>query len=88
MKELLTPHWFLGGSLSIGGGLAYRFGPHVFAGNSLIAFRIAGLICLSVGLFVVMRGVNREAVRRPPLDEKEAVRRVPGLRRLHKDEKS
>jgi uncharacterized protein YneF (UPF0154 family) len=89
MKELLAPHWFIGAAVSVGGGLAYRLGPHWFTGTALTVCKILGLICVAMGLFVVMRGVSHEAQKRPPLDENEAVRRIPQLgrrRRSHDDE--
>lgn len=81
MKELLAPHWLIGGALSVGGGLAYRFGSQLLSGSALVAFKIAGLVVLTLGLFVVMRGVSREAQKRPPLEGDEAQRHIPQLRR-------
>jgi uncharacterized protein YneF (UPF0154 family) len=85
MKELLAPHWILGAALSVSGALAFRLGPRFVSGTALVVVQILGLVFVTVGLFVAMRGVSRVAQSRPPLEGDEAVRHIPQLRRRPKD---
>jgi hypothetical protein len=64
MKELATPHWLLGTPLTLGGGLAFRFGRVLFSGRVLVACQLVGLLAVALGLFVVARGVSQLASRR------------------------
>jgi hypothetical protein len=88
MKELLAPHWIAGVALTVGGALAFRVGPRWLTGRPLVVCQILGLLVATLGLFVVMRGVSREASKRPPLEGDEAIRRIPQLRRPPPDDKA
>jgi len=65
MKDLLRPHWLFGTTLAVGGGLAFRFGPRLMApGTGLVALRLMGLLGVTLGLFLIARGVSRRAQER------------------------
>ncbi|HMA96356.1 MAG TPA: hypothetical protein VKP30_26905 [Polyangiaceae bacterium] len=81
MRALQITHWLVGGAIAIFGALAFRLGPQFLTGYSLVSCQLTGLLGVALGFFIVMRGVNRAAQARPPLEGEQAVRRIPGLRR-------
>lgn len=85
MRELLAPHWILGSLLAVGGASLYRWGSRTLPHVPSATVPLLGLGLLTVGLFLVMRGVSQKAAQRPPLSEEESLRHIPGLRRRTKD---